>query len=306
MNKEYLIVLNKDEDTVSFVNLTNQLVEKTIETDYNPHEVVVTPDGKKTYVTCSLGNKINIIDNDTFEIIKKVEHEDFNFPHGLGVTNDGQKLYMASTYSEKVFIIDTATDSIEKVIPTYQKYSHMISFSPNGETVYVPNIGSDNITVVNVNKEEIINHFPVGKGPEGVAVHPNGKELYVANQEDNTLFVIDTESLETLHKRRIGTCPIRIVFSPNGKYALIPNRESGDLSIIDTKFELKGTVKPWEVKRIRVGVWPGGTVFNEDGSKAFVANNKTNDVSIINMETLEEEGRIKVGIHPDGIAYLKK
>jgi len=38
-----------------------------------------------------------------------------------------------------------------------------------------------------------------------------------------------------------------------------------------------------------------------------VANNKTNDISVINMENLEEDGkRIKVGVHPDGMAYLKR
>jgi YVTN family beta-propeller protein len=63
---------------------------------------------------------------------------------------------------------------------------------------------------------------------------------------------------------------------------------------------------PWEVKRIRVGVWPGGTVFNHDGSYAYVANNKTNDISVIDMSTLKEVERIDVGVHPDGIAYLRK
>ncbi|WP_243298288.1 YncE family protein [Bacillus litorisediminis] len=162
------------------------------------------------------------------------------------------------------------------------------------------------MTVVDVESERVLNHFPVGRGPEGVAVHPNGKELYVANQDDNNLYVIDTATLEVLHKRRLGTCPVRLVFSPDGRYALIPNRESGDLSIIETAFKLKDMVRPWEVKRIRVGVWPGGVVFNPEGTKAFVANNKTNDISVINMETLEEEARIPAGIHPDGIAYLVK
>ncbi|WP_235848961.1 MULTISPECIES: YncE family protein [Bacillaceae] len=183
---EHLIVLNKDEDTISIVNLDTKEVEKTIATSHNPHEVVVTQDGKKTYVACSLGNKVDIIDNDTFEIVKRIEHPDFNFPHGVGLTKDGKKLYLASTYSEKVFIINTETDEIEKVIPTYQDKSHMISFSPDGNTVYIPNIGSNNITIMDVEKEEITNHIPVGPGPEGVAVHPNGKHLYVANQGDNT------------------------------------------------------------------------------------------------------------------------
>ena len=99
----------------------------------------------------------------------------------------------------------------------------------------------------------------------------------------------------------VQTCALPIC------YAFIPNRKSGDLSIIDTKHKLKGEVIPWEIKRIPVGIWPGGTVFNEDGSYAYVANNKTNDISVINVNSLKEEGkRINVGIHPDGIAYLKK
>lgn len=117
---------------------------------------------------------------------------------------------------------------------------------------------------------------------------------------------MDVPTLKVLHKRRIGACPVRLIFSPDGKYALIPNRESGDLSIILTNQKLKDIERPWEVKRIRVGVWPGGVVFNPEGTLAYVANNKTNDISIIDMQELEEVGRIKAGIHPDGIAYLVK
>lgn len=300
---EYLLVLNKDEDTISVVDVSKKQVIKTIETDYNPHEIVITADGKKSYVTCSLGNSLNIIDNSTFEIVKKVTHPDFKFPHGVGLVN--HKLYLASTYSEKIFIIDTHTDEIESVIPTYQSHSHMISPSPDGKMVYIPNIGSDNMTVMDTTKEEIINHFPVGKGPEGVAVHPNGQHLYVANQHDNTLYVIDTDTLKVLHKRRTGACPIRIMFSPDGKYAFIPNRESRDVSVFETEHNLKGDIRPWEIKRIPIGIWPGGIVFNQDGSYAFVANNKTNDISVINVTTLKEEERIDVGTHPDGMGYLK-
>lgn len=302
--KEYLMVLNKDEDTISIVDLATNKETKVIETDHNPHEVVVSLDKKKTYVTCSLGNAINIIDNDSFEIIKRLEHPDFNFPHGLGLTNDGKKLYMASTRSEKVFIINTETDTVKKVIPTYQKSSHMISFSPDGKRVYVPNIRSHNVTVIDVEKEEIINHFPVGQGPEGLAVHPGGKHIYVANQHDDTVNVVDADTYQVLHSLKIGGCPIRLIFSPDGKYALVPNRESGDLTIIDTAQEIKGMTRPWEIKRIRVGVWPGGVCFNSDGTKAYVANNKTNDVSVIDMGSMKEVARIDVRTHPDGMAYL--
>ena len=305
--KEYLLVLNKDEDTVSVIDIESSETVKKIDTGHNPHEIAVTPDGKKSYVTCSLGNEVDVIDNEKFEIVKRIEHEKFEFPHGVGLTKDGKELYVASTYSSIIFIIDTETDEIKKHFPTYQKHSHMITFSSDGKKVFVPNIGSDNITVVDVAKEKVVNHFPVGEGPEGTAVHTETDLLYVANQKDGTLFVFDTEDYEIKYKRRLGTTPIRIIFSPDEKYAFIPNRESNDVSVVQTDFDRDGEIVPWEIKRVPVGVWPGGVVFDESGEKAFVANNKTNDISVIDVETLEEEPeRIDAGIHPDGIAYLKK
>ena len=301
---EYLIVLNKDEDTLSIVDIKTQKVIKTLETDHNPHEIVITPDGKKSYITCSLGNVINVLDHDSFEITNKIHHEKFDFPHGLGISKDGI-LYLASTYSNEIFAIDTKTDSILNHFNTGQNLSHMIALDPEERKIYVPNIGSHNITVINKETLEIENHFNVGKGPEGLAVNPEGDFLYVANQEDDTLYIIDTKTLKTLYKRRVGACPIRMVFSPDGKYALIPNRESGDLSVILTKQVINGITRPWEIKRIPIGKWPGGTVFNHNGSFAYVANNKTNDISVIDMTSLKEISRIDVGIHPDGMAYLK-
>ena len=300
---EVLIVLNKDEDTLSFIDAVSHETIKTIATDHNPHEVVVSPGGDKTYVTCSLGNALNIIDNATFEIVKTIKDEDFNFPHGVGIKDN--KLYIASTHNSMIFVIDITTDEIIKRFPTYQHLSHMISFSPDKARIYVPNIGSNNVTLIDTATDTITSHIPVGRGPEGLAAHPEGP-VYVANQSDNTLYIIDPDTFETRHKRRLGETPVRLVFSPDGKYALIPNRQSKDVSVIDSAQALNGGVRPGEIKRIPVGNWPGGVVFNETGRLAYVANNKTNDISVIDMETLKETARIDAGIHPDGIAYVKK
>ncbi len=303
--EELLIVLNKDEDTLSFIDLAKKEVVKTIETDHNPHEIAISPDKRQAFVTCSLGNAVDVIDIESMEIAERITEEDFAFPHGVGVTTSG-RLYIASTKSSMIHIFDASDYELLRKFPTYQHLSHMIEFSPDEKRVYVPNIGSHNITVIDAEKDEILTHIPVGKGPEGIAVHPGGNELYVANQHDGTLYVLDTKTYETLHKRRLGSVPVRLVFAKDGKYALVPNRESDDVSIIDTKHIVKGETRPWEIKRLPVGVWPGGTVFNEDNTIAYVANNKTNDISIIDMRTLKEKGRIEAGIHPDGIAYLKR
>jgi len=303
--KDFLVVLNKDEDTVSFISAISGETVTKIEVDHNPHEVVISPCGKKTYITCSLGNRVNIIDNEKMELKTSLSHPEFEFPHGIALSSTGHRLFITATFAHKIFIIDTTSEEVIKVLPTYQKNSHMIATTPEADIMFIPNIGSDNVTVFLPREEKIANHFPTGAEPEGIAVHPKTLDLYVANQKDNTLYCVDTEHYRIKHKLLLGTCPIRVVISPDGRYCLVPNRESDDLSIIDTSFPRKDRIRPWEIKRIPLGIWPGGTVFNPEGTRAFAANNKTNDISVINMETLKEEKRYQAGIHPDGLAYLR-
>jgi len=292
--QEILIVLNKDEDTLSFIDTSTGVTEAKLEVDSNPHEIAITADGRTSFVTNSGGNSVSIIDNTSPREIDRITHPDFHFPHGVGLSHDDSELLIAATRSNRVLVFDVASREPKEVISTHQKSTHMIYFDPSKSRVFVPNIGSHNITILDASDRTLITHLPTGRGPEGAGVHPDGESLYVANQHDNTLQIIDLETLDTTFERKIGTCPIRVAFSPDGSYAFVPNRESNDVSIIDCE-------RPWEIKRIPTGIWPGGTVFDREGNRAFVANNKTNDVSVIDVPALREIGRYNAGIHPDGM-----
>jgi len=294
-----LVVLNKDEATVSFVDAQSGETAAKVDVDTNPHEVDVTADGTISYVTNSGGNTVSVIDNRQFTELERISHPDFVFPHGVGLSADEAELFIAATRSNRILVIDTEKLEVTEVVATHQRATHMIYMDPPKERIFIPNIGSDNVTIMDAETRDIITHLPVGAGPEGAAVHPDGRYLYVANQHDNDLRIFDLEDdFAPKARMRLGTCPIRLVFSPDGKFAFVPNRESSDLSIIDTD-------RMAEIKRIRTGVWPGGTVFNSDGSRAYVANNKTNDISVIDTESLQEVDRFPAGIHPDGMAFTR-
>ncbi|MFC3958163.1 YncE family protein [Halovivax cerinus] len=301
---DQLIVLNKDEDTVSFVDAAAGDTIDVVETEFNPHEVAVSPDGSRAYVTCSLGGSVVAIDTADRTVVDRFEHDLFDFPHGLAVRESADELWLASTYSSQLFVFDVDTLALLERIPTHQDKSHMVTFSPDEETAYVANIGSDTVTVVDCDTRRVVADPPVGEGPEGIGVDPDTGEVLVANQDDGTLSVLDPDTYEETSEALLGETPIRVMLSPDGRYAFVPNRESDSVSVIDTEHVRNGERKPWEIARIPVGIWPGGTVFAPDGSRAFVANNKTNDVSVIDVDSFEEVTRYDAGIHPDGIAYL--
>lgn len=295
--KSILLVLNKDEDTVSFIETDGGRCLQKVPVGGHPHEIAITADGKTAYISNAMGNSVSIIDTLAMEETGRIEHEDFQFPHDLKISPDGTKLYLAVTYANKIFIYERPSHRLLKVLPTGQRLSHMLSPTPDWKYLYIPNLGSNTLSVLNTETDEIEMHISVGKKPEGVAVHPSGAFLYVANQDENNFYVFSTEHHGLLARHPIGDLPVRLVFSPDGKLAFTANRLSHDVSVIDTN-------RHWEIKRIPVGRWPGGIVFDPAGARAYVANNKTNDVSVIDVERLKEVDRFEAGIHPDGIGLL--
>lgn len=305
MPNDQLVVLNKDEDTLSIIDVETGHTDSVVETAFNPHEVAVWPEGDRVYVTCSQGGKLLVFDTDSWDRIETLEHEHFEFPHGLAVRASAGELWMVATRSSYVFVIDLGTNEIVETFPTHQDKSHMIALDADERYGYIANIGSDSVTVVDCDSRRIVADPPVGESPEGIAVHPTAGVL-VSNQDEDYLTILDVEALKEVNRALLGETPIRVVISPDTEYALVPNRESHDVSVIDCAYELGGEVRPWEIARIPVGRWPGGTTFSPEGERAFVANNKTNDISVIDTASWNEVDRYDAGIHPDGIAYLSR
>lgn len=305
MAADRLIVLNKDDDTLSIIDVDTGDTVRTVETAYNPHEVAIGPTGEQVFVTCSLGGKLQVFDAAGWELTATIEHEHFEFPHGLAVRHTANEVWLVATYSSRVFVLDADSLEFRDVFPSYQDKTHMVALDENERYAYLANIGSDSVTVVRCDDRSIVADPPVGEGPEGIAVHPDAGVL-VANQDDGYLSVLDPETLAVGTKALLGETPIRVVVSPDGSTVLVPNRESNDVSVIDPSFHRGEAVRPWEVARIPVGIWPGGTTFSPAGSMAYVANNKTNDVSVIDVARRREIDRFDAGTHPDGIAYLQR
>ncbi len=305
-----LLVLNKDDRSVIFVDHIEGETVASLRVDRNPHEAILTPDHQIAYVSNAGDNTISIIEVKTRYVIGRITNPEWRFPHGLEVTPDGRYLWVAATYSDRLYIFrrdadDPLRHELVKEVETGHKLSHMIHFSPDASRAYVPNIGSGMLSVLDVEQMAVVDEVQVGPGPEGVAVHPVDGTIYVANQEDDTLMTVNPETLEIQHTLKIGSTPVRATFSPDGDMCLVSNRLSGDVSVIAHRWSgATKTPQPWEIKRIPVGLWPGQIVFDPKEERAWVTNNKTNDVSEIALGSLKEIRRIPAGIHPDGMIWI--
>jgi YVTN family beta-propeller protein len=84
--------------------------------------------------------------------------------------------------------------------------------------VYVTNMASGSVSVIDARKRRVIATIAVGTEPFGCALTPDGSRLFVANQSSGTVSVIDTTSDRVIKTiEGAGTKPHGIAITADGK-----------------------------------------------------------------------------------------
>ena len=235
--KPMLLVCNKHEDTMSFVDLTSFEQMDKIPTGPNPHEIVLTPDGRFAYLSnyAPPGNTISVMDLVTRKHIQQISTGEYGRIHGAAIASDGAQAYFTAGQSGYVMEVSTAANSVERAIPTHGTISHMVLVSPDDSRLYTANITSENVSVID--RESGRTAFPrprAARASRGMGFTPNGRHLWALNQEGGTITVIDVESSVALVTFPCPGMPVRIVFADEGRLALVPSwTENGELIFVD-------------------------------------------------------------------------
>ena len=293
--KPMLLVANKHDDTLSFINSDTLEVIETIPTGPNPHEMVITPDQRIMYLSnyAPPGNTISVIDLVQRKHVKQIPTADYTRIHGAAMAPDGKHAYFTAGQTGFVVEVDTNTHEVTRGMPTHGKTSHMVLVSPDDERLYTANIDTRNVSVIDRVSGDLITQIPCGQGVEGMAFTPDGKHLWAANQAGGSMTIIDVATHTPIETFACPGMPVRIHFTDDGKQALVPSwTEEGQLIVIDTE-----TKK--EVKRIPVGSYAIGVEISPDGARAFVGCEHTDGVHVIDMATLTVEAVIHTGNGPD-------
>ena len=86
--------------------------------------------------------------------------------------------------------------------------------------IYVPNSGSDTVTVINPATRKVIRTFPVGRQPQHVVPGYDLRTLWVNNDKGNSLTPIDPRTGRPGRPVPV-TDPYNLYFTPDGRYAVV-------------------------------------------------------------------------------------
>jgi YVTN family beta-propeller protein len=293
----HLLVLNKSDDTLMVFDTPSNGLLATIKVGHEPHEVAVTPDGRKAYVSNVGDGSLTVVDLARNAVARTVRPDRVDKPHGLAITPDGRWLLLTSEGSHRIYLMSVARDSVERVITTNQAGTHMIAMSSDGRRAWLANRESDSLTEYEVPSLHLVRTLKVGSGPEGIAMSPNGRWVVTALQNAGQVAIIDTGRGQVATRLPAGQVPIRVACPPRMPIALVTNRGSDDLTILDLAAR-------HVIDTVPLGKHPGGVVINQKGNRAYIALSQANSVSILMIPGWEISGTIPAGAGPDGLAFV--
>lgn len=313
-----LVVLEKEDGRLAIVDPATLQVVGRVPVGRDPHEVVVSEDGRTAYAsnysffgTVGPGRTIAVVDLVEQKALPPIELGPLVAPHGLDFA--GGELYFTAEGAKAIGRYNPATKKIDWVMGTGQDRTHMLRVLFHPEEILTANVASGSISIlVPPNPPPPGQELPpsrgdwsitvvkVGGGSEGFDVTPDGKEMWVANADDGTVSIVDIAG-----KKVIATIPDgvkhanRLQFTRDGKYALISDLMGNDLTVMDVAGRSV-------YKKIPLGSQSEGVLIAPDGKRAFLALGQGNAVAVIDLATWTVNGKVSTGHGPDGMAWAER
>lgn len=293
-----LLIGNKGENTLSFVDLATGAEIGRAPTGRMPHEIAISPDGRQAAVVSYGGRSIDIFEVATRTRVRTIDLAPNEGPHGIAWMPDG-RILATTERSQSLTTVDTRRGDTVTAVTTGQQGTHMVAVSPDRRRAYTANIGSGTVSVIDLAARRKLRDIAVGGRPEGIALTPDGRTLWVGDLEGARVQAFDTRSFERLAEVRTGEVPIRVAASPDGRWIVTSNLGGGSLTLIDAR--TRAAAREISVS----GAREAGQVtilFSADGRRIYAAETGRNQVAEVDLASGRVLRRLPAGAQGDGLA----
>ncbi len=311
--QQHLLVVNRSSHSVSLINTAEQKLVKNIPVGIGPHEISVSKDNRFAFVA-NYGSYPKPHEDpitpqqlewmeDSQNSITKIDLQDLSTqtftipesfsPHGVLSNQDGSKVWITDENAGLIREIDGNSGTILKEYKTMTG-SHIIKSNQDFSSLFVSNIESNTVSVINMENQEVSN-ISTPKGPEGMGVCIEDNLLWVLCNNANEIMIIDVKSLKPVKTfDSQGKFPVKIAFI--GKEAWVVNVFSHNIAIFDAyTFAFK--------ESIDLESSPLGIIADEE--KVYITLPRLNKVQVYDYKTRQKVLDYPHGMEQDGMEIIE-
>lgn len=318
---------NQADDNVAILDSDNRLVTRYVDVGTSPandapHFVVVGP--HHWYVSLIGAGEVWQFDIHADTLVRKAPVP--GAPALLSLTPDGSKLYVSqfmTSSTNRVMVINTATMTVAKSI-TVWTMPHGMRMNRTGTRLYVANMMSDNISVIDPATDSVIATVPVAHDalpfgptkymPMEVALSPDDGSYMVTCSSWDEVRMFDASTNALVDSFRVGSQPWHLQYTPDGEFCYVTNRLGNSVSVIHVPMRhVMSTITASTAL-----AYPHGVDISADGRYVFVSNENVShqyvprynpefvgNIAVIDHVSGQMVKVVEVGRMPTGLAVAR-
>ena len=236
------------------------------------------------------------------------------------ITKDGKLAYIANRRRDTILLMDLSDPRFPELIDLDPGQSGLqgipvgiepvgMALSPDETTLFVANVGSGDLSMVDTVNRRLIKNEKLGSGINAVAVDPKGEYAYISNKGVNSISLMDIESGKFVTSFSVGDPQggfgqdtRGIAFSKDGKYAYIAAREPPALMVVDTE-KLPHNPERAVIEFIPMDSQPAAVVTSPDGSEIWVTNFNSSNAYVVDAQFHNVIDVVETGVGPYDLAF---
>lgn len=307
-----LVVVNKDESTVSVVDVRTARILATLPTGDGPHEAAASPDGALAAVTDyggqNAGSTLTVVDLVGLRVRRTIDLGQFRRPHGIAFVH-ARTVVVTSETAGAVLLVDVTTGVIENTWPTGQAVSHMLAIA--GGTLITANIGSGSLSIVPTTGTGEPRALPVAPGTEAVAIRSDGRWAWVGSNTTSRIYAVDLTAGRVVDSVEANGQPYRIVPTHRDGRLLVSCPQADEVLVLDSHtLKLLGRVStpPGDVEGTRPqgAGRPFGIAVSPDDRMAWVSLRGVGQIAELDLGALTVRRYLPARAGADGLAYADR
>lgn len=208
----------------------------------------------------------------------------------------------------KSISVDPAKTNRASSIPVGQG-PRGLATNKSGSRLYVVNYISGDVSVVDIQKKELIATIKVGEFPQRIVLSPDEKRAYVSGFGYKSVSVIDLENHRHLRDITVGAHPLAIAVSPDGKFVYTLIADKRQLAIISTDTDQANYLWATTIQCRDLGLSPDGAHLYVSGLRKYGPHESWTEhaLTVLDTQTFETVKTIPttdplwwVSVNPDG------
>jgi PQQ-dependent catabolism-associated beta-propeller protein len=156
---------------------------------------------------------------------------------------------------------------------------------------YISNEKDNTVSVVDLDKLEVVRTYPVGQRPRGITMTNDGKYVLLCASDEDAVQVIDAKTDQVVKTLPSGPDPELFVLHPSGNPLYIANEDDNLVTVVDIEADKV-------LAEIPVGVEPEGMGISPDGAVMVNTSETTNMAHFIDTKTHEIVANVLVDNRP--------